>query len=303
VSAGAAEYQCGVCGSTVGPTDNFCRTCGIELDRVVKLDVRAQRYLSADMRAIFGSFLLVFGGIVAFLSFLMAIIPMLAFGLGSFLIGMMILYLPESSASIADRLASDSSLPSLLNIERLLEDLDLDEKGIYMPTSGLGFSPRIFVPLALTPNTERPPLELADSRKLFVTIGKSDGDRGILLDAPGSRILSALERTLRIDLANANFENLGDFLNTGFRMLDIAKHTSLVGQDLTVRVEMELTTLLDLEEKLRNSAPRLTGQIGTPIVSAVAAAVSKTAGKYVRLDDAVLQLPERRLIMNLRLSE
>lgn len=98
-------------------------------------------------------------------------------------------------------------------------------------------------------------------------------------------------------------EDLQTYLDSAFRTLDIAKATTLTHQDSTVNIETELTALLDLEETLRNLAPRLVAQIGTPIASALAAAVSKSTAKYVTFKNAVLQLPSRRLSISLKLIE
>jgi len=242
------------------------------------------------------------GGIVAMLSYLMGIVPMLAFGLASFLIGIMIIYLPESG-TIPASVASDSSLPSLLNIEKLLEDLDLDERGIYIPTSGLGVSPKVFVPLAQTPTTKRPSLGLAQSRRIFVTVGKNPEDRGVLLDAPGSQILSSLERTLRVDFANEGSENLENRLDSGFRALGIGNVPHLELEESSVRIEIGLISLVELEMKLRELAPRLVAQIGTPTASAAAAAVSKATRRYVTFKSEVLDLADRRIDIDLKLSE
>jgi len=232
----------------------------------------------------------------------MGIVPMVAFGLASFLVGVLVLYLPERRGSIASRLATNSSLPSLLNIENLLEDLDLDERGIYIPASGLGVCPRVFIPLAQTQATRQPPVGLISSRRIFVTVGNSPEDRGVLLDAPGSQILAALERSLRIDLAKTKLDDLGADLNSGFKALGIAKLTNFEYRATMVRIQMELTGLLGLETKLRNVAPRLVAQVGTPVASAVAAAVSKATGKYVTFKSSVLDPSDRKISINLKLS-
>ena len=300
--AGSVQDECWICGCDLLPDDNFCRKCGINLTRVGKATA-AMGTIKGDHRVSIGIFLMTLGGLVGFVSYLMEIIPMLAFGLASLLIGIMILYLPESNRSITSKLATDSSLPSLLNTEKLLEDLDLDERGIYIPVSGMGVCPKVFVPLVQTRATERPPVGLSSSSRIFVTVGKNPEDRGILLDAPGSQILSSLERSLGRDLAEIPLEDLQTNLDSAFRTLDIAKATTLTYQESTVSIETELMALLDLEEKLRNTAPRLVAQIGTPVASALAAAVSKSTAKYVTFKRAVLQLPSRRLSISLRLSE
>jgi hypothetical protein len=296
------QDKCWVCGSDIQANDNFCRKCGIQLTRaeIGQPSVRGPR--NADRQVSIGIFLTVVGAVIGFLSYLMGIVPMLAFGLASFLIGILILYLPERRGAIAARLATESSLPSLLNIENLLEDLDLDERGIYIPASGLGVCPRVFVPLADTEATRHPPVGLVSSRRIFVTVGKNPEDRGVLLDAPGSQILVALEQSLRTDLSKTNLDEIGGAFNSGFRALGFARAANFERDDTVVKIQIELTELIDLETKLRNVAPRLVAQVGTPVTSAVAAAVSKAAGKYVTFKSAILDLPNKKVSVNLKLS-
>lgn len=260
------------------------------------------RFADTDRQLSVGIFLITIGGVVGILSYLMAIVPMVALGLGSFLIGIMVLYLPESRRSMAEKLTTDLSLPFLLNIESLLEDLDLDEKGIYIPASGLGASPKVFLPLTQTQATEHPPLALTRSHRIFVTVGKNPQDRGILLDPPGNLIVTAIERTLRVDLSKTSLNELGARLNSGFKALGIAETTSLEHQDNTVSIQMDLTDLVDLETKLRNLTPRLVAQVGTPVTSAVAAAVSKATGQYATFKKAVFDVPRRKISITLKLS-
>jgi hypothetical protein len=160
----------------------------------------------------------------------------------------------------------------------------------------------VFVPLIVTPATKKPPVGLSSSRRIFVTVGKNPEDRGILLDAPGSQILSALERSLRIDLAKVQLDSLEHDLNSGFEALGIAKVVRLERENDSAHVEMALTGLVELEAKLRNLAPRLTAQVGTPVASAVAGALSKATGKYVTVKTAVLDQPNRKLRISIRIG-
>lgn len=230
----------------------------------------------------------------------MWIVPMIAFGFASFLIGIMVLWLPDSG-SISSGLVTDSTLPSLLNIENLLQDLDLDERGIYIPASGLGVSPKVFVPLALTPETKKPPLGLIQSRRIFITVGPKPEDRGVLLDTPGGEILSTIERSLRIDFSKIPPEDLASHLDSGFRSLGIARISSLAQEHDRVKIQVELKDLVYLESRLRNLAPRFSDHIGSPVVSALAAAVSKTTGKYVRIRSAVLDIHNKKISVTLEL--
>lgn len=233
---------------------------------------------------------------------MMNITPMLAMGFASFIIGIMVLYIPDSG-TVKESLASDSILPPLLNIEKLLEDLDLDERGVYIPATGLGTPPKVFVPMVQTQATDRPPRGLLHSDRIFVSVGRNPEDRGILLDAPGGKILDAIEQTLRVDLSTRPLQELKSILDTGFRSLGIAKVISLEFEKDSVAITLELTALVELEAKLRNVAPRLVVQVGTPISSAVVAVVAKTTGKYAKLKSTVLDAPSRRIVISLKLNQ
>ena len=296
------QDNCWVCRADVLPEDNFCRICGVKLVLSDNKGRSGRDSINSERRVPVGIFLIVFGVVVAVLSYLMTIIPILALGLASFLIGILMLFLPESRGAIADRLATDSSLPALLNTEKLLEDLDLDERGIYIPAAGLGVCPKVFVPLAHTLLTMRPPPGLVHSRRIFASIGKNPEDRGLLLEAPGCQILTALERSLNVDLSNSGFDNLKERLNIGFKAIGIAKSTTLEDEGDYVKLELRLMTLLDLEVKLRNLAPRLVAQVGTPVASAAAAAVSKAMVKYVSFRHAVLDTNEGKITLSLKLT-
>ncbi len=296
------QDTCWICGAELFVDDNFCRICGVKLILSKGGESPSRGSADGDRRNLLGIFLAVFGVVIAFLSYLMTIIPILALGLASFLIGILTLYLPESRGAISGRLATDSSLPALLNIEKLLEDLDLDERGVYIPASGLGICPKVFVPLVQTPITIRPPPGLVHSRRIFASVGKNPEDRGVLLEAPGCEILTVLERSLNVDLSNSGVETLRERLNSGFKAIGIAKITTLECEGNEVKVELQLLALLDLEVKLRNLAPRLVVQVGTPITSAVAAAVSKATVKYVTFKHIVLYPNEKKLTFGLRLN-
>jgi len=290
------QTSCWVCGGAILTEDGFCSNCGTQLTRKDEKTEIRQPAAHAGSRTVIGVFLTIVGGVVGALSYFMGIVPMIAFGLASFLIGIMALWLPDSG-SISSSFLTDSILPSLLNMENLLQDLDLDERGIYIPTSGLGVSPKVFVPLALTPETKKPPVGLIHSRRIFVTVGRKPEDRGILLDAPGGGILSTIERSLRMDFSRIPLEDLASHLDSGFKSLEIAGVSSLTQEHGRVKILMELKDLVDMESRLRNLAPRLSEHVGTPLVSAVAAAVSKSARKHVTIRSVVFEPRDRQIAM------
>jgi len=291
------QDTCWICGTDVHPEDNFCRACGVELKRTERGTSRKTN--RADSRVSVGIFLLTFGVLVSVISYLIGIVAMLAFGLACFLIGIMTLYIPGSEDPVT-RLVTETEFSSLQNTENLLEELDLDQKGIYIPVSGLGVSPKVFVPMALTPATIRPPVGLNQSRRVFVSVGGNPEDRGILLESPGTQILAVIERVAHTDLSKVGINDLRNHLETGLQTLRLARVTQFQPSESSVSVGMELGTL-DMDEKLRNSAPRLSAQVGAPIVSATAAAVSKATGKYVTIKSTVLDPRKKKLELNLKI--
>jgi hypothetical protein len=169
---------CSVCGSEVQLGDDFCRTCGVQLGNPEAL--KGPKLSGVSPRVLVGVFTAAFGVMVTLLGYLFGIVPLLALGLGALILGIMVLYLPESGR-IPSSLATSVSLSALVNLERLLEELYLDEKGIYIPTSDTDVASKVFIPLTQTELTRHPPMEIARRGRLFVTVGEGLGERGILL--------------------------------------------------------------------------------------------------------------------------
>jgi hypothetical protein len=236
------------------------------------------------------------------LGYLFGIIPLLALGLSALILGIMTLYLPEPGR-IPSYLAASVSLSALVNMERLLEELYLDEKGIYIPTGGTGVSPKVFIPLTQTQATGRPSLELARRGRLFVRVGEAPGEMGILLDAPGSEILSQLERLLGVDLAKMNLEDLENTLREGLQAVRVGGSMTLQRQDNMVTVSLNLLSLLDLETKLRTVAPKLVSQVGGPVESAIAAAVANATQSYVVIKQTGFDPSKNRITLILELKK
>lgn len=232
--------------------------------------------------------MLVSGGLLSGFGYLMGIIPLLALGLGALFLAVMILFLPESPSFRANRLATMSSMPSMMNLEALIEDLDVSARGIYIPVTGFGLIPKVFVPMVESEPVLLPSLQLAASNRIFVTVGSNPRDRGMLLLPPGGDILSAIENSMQIDLAAVQGDDLEHRLALALDVLGLSRKTTVRSEKDSVNVEMDLTAFLEVEEKLRATAPRLVQQIGTPLTSAIASAISKASGKYVRLNSSTL---------------
>jgi len=188
-----------------------------------------------------------------------------------------------------------------MSIEKLLSDLDLDEKAIYLPPQNSGY-PKTFIPLAATPATKKPPLGLNYSRRIFVTVGREPEDRGLLLEAPGGELLRALEDAAGGEFQKTTLDELGELLSNGFNALGLGKKAVLRADQGNVYFELQMNSTDPLERRLRNLAPRLSSQVGTPIVSSVASAVSKVTRQYVKVKNSVLDENEKKIMVTFKLE-
>lgn len=291
--------NCWICGFGVSPEDNFCRVCGAELTHDAEPKLKAS---SPSRHLSIGIFLSVFGAATAVVSFLIGVVPILALGLSALLVGIMTLYLHEPERRFAERLAGDSSIPAMLNVENLLEDLSLNEKGIYIPASGLGICPKVFVPLTRTPTSSKPPKNLNDSNRIFINLDDKGREGGLLLEAPGRNLLSELELALGVDLARVETSDLGRKLGAGLKFLEISNSVVLESQPpRTFALEIQLIGLGNLEAKLPILTPRVANQIGTPVSSAVAASLSKSTGEYVVFKKISFQSADKKITAQLEL--
>jgi len=208
-------------------------------------------------------------------------------GLGALILGVMILFLPESLSARAGRLVTVASLPSLLDMEALIVDLDASSRGIYIPATGFGAESRVIVPLrdsAMRALFLFPRSRLVRSRRVFITLGTGLYERGVLLYDPGGEIVQALESCLELDLGTIKLDELGARMGFGFETLGLSTRTvSIRLEESVVKFQLNLISLVDLEERLRSEAPRLVEQIGSPVTSAVAASVAKVTGRFVRV--------------------
>jgi hypothetical protein len=259
---------------------------------------------SIDRRTPVGLFLFVFGGVTAGVSIFIAVTPVLVLGLASMLLGVMTLFLREPVQKSVERLASELGIPALLNIENLLDDLSLNEKGIYIPATGLAVCPKVFVPLTRTHSNRRPPRNLNNSHKVFVILNEKTGEGGLLLEPPGRNLLSELELTAKLDMSKVDISNLGDKLESNFRLHEISKSLSLERRDeQTVAFRTELDLVSNLEIKLASLTPRLADQVGTIVSSAIAAAVSKSTDRYVTFRNCSISPADRTISAVLELFQ
>ncbi|MFI5449892.1 MAG: zinc-ribbon domain-containing protein, partial [Candidatus Bathyarchaeia archaeon] len=99
-----SESVCWVCGSSVGASANYCSNCGTQLGKQQQGGAHSWFARPDDFLAV-GVFMLVAGSVIGVFGFLAEIVPLLALGLGAILLGVMVLFLPESASLRLDRVA------------------------------------------------------------------------------------------------------------------------------------------------------------------------------------------------------
>jgi len=243
-----------------------------------------------------------FGLSLTTVSFLIQAAVFAGLGLASFLIGLLLIYIPVERV-VSPKLVSALCISSLVNLNSLLEELGVDSKAIYLPTKEGTHQPRAFLPLIRNPDAS---LILAKRFEAdgLLTVDTSDPHRsGIVLVPPGSSLLSFIEEESGIDLYNVSLDELGNVLRTGLaEAVEIAEDVRVISTDGSVRVEVGPLMLEELCQMQSKVAPSLCSQVGCPLCSAVICAITKAAKRPVSVVK-ISSLAGRRVSIELKLLE
>jgi hypothetical protein len=160
------------------------------------------------------------------------------------------------------------------NIERLLSELNLSEKGIYLPPNNLRTidSSLIFIPK--TSKTPLPTPEETNEKQLTT-------QTGAFITPPGSVLSRLFEEELGFSFTKSNL------LQVQFKLpkllvegLELAEEAEIQIQGNTVTVEITGSVLDDICRQT-DSQPKTHNQVGCLLSSAVACVLTKAAGKPV----------------------
>ena len=139
-----------------------------------------------------GATLLLAGAIAAPIFFFVAAsVPLTALALAVVLLGAIALLLARSLPSVPPQAAELLLHAGLENVARLLEEIGVDSKAIYLPARLSGGKPRALLPLhsnPVQPEVSRPLLN-----RLIADFGPHPEDIGILVTTPGTAMMELLE--------------------------------------------------------------------------------------------------------------
>lgn len=135
----------------------------------------------------FGAGIAAFGGVVTFISYYFLFsVPFAALGVACVILGGATLTLPESP--VPSGAVRGVIRASVMNVEALLEEFDVREKGVYLPPKE-GESVA-YVPLASNPHLPSVESLLNAPRRL---VSEADGVPVLLVIPPGSELVRASE--------------------------------------------------------------------------------------------------------------
>jgi len=245
---------------------------------------------------------LLFGLSLSTVSFLIQATLFAGLGLSSFLIGLLLIYVP-TERTVSPQLVSASCLSSLVSLNSLLEELGVDSKAVYLPTKKETHQPCAFLPLVQNLDLSSVLLKRIDDSGLFIVNGQNPHQSGLALVPPGSSLVTLIEQESGIDFYNVRLDELENALRTCLvEALEIAEDVRVMFMNESVRVEVGPLISEELCGMQSKVAHSLCSQVGCPLCSAIICAVTKAAKRPVRVIK-ISPLRGRNISMELRLLE
>lgn len=219
------------------------------------------RSLSAYLKL--GAGLLVAGGIAAPAFYVIGgSVPLTALGLSAILLGFVALLLARSVPQLPPRAAEALLQAGLENLGGLLEELGLEGRAVYVPSSLGGGKPQALIPLHH--NAAAPAIGAPVEGRLIVTYGRGPEDVGILVSTPGTAAFQFLDEPPGESSAELEW-GLTKIL-VGALDAVRAVQVSRDGNDFTVRLQ---------GPRLDHGDLKLAGVIGSPLASIAAAVIAE----------------------------
>lgn len=234
-----------------------------------------------------GMALLLAGAIAApIFFFIVNSVPLTALALSSVLLGVVSLALAKSLPETPPQVARLLLETGLENLAGLIEELGVDAKAIYLPSSLAGGQPRGLIPLHAD---VRPEITRPLPRRMIVEFGPNPRDAGILVSTPGTAVIPLL----------------GTPPGPTASELEAALVRVLVGAlDLAGSVQVTLEpgiVIVDVKDlRFETDDLSIYRVIGTPIASIAAAIVAEGIGRPVKIRSE--ERTDRQLIAQLEVN-
>lgn len=275
--AGKREQEAKLAGRVTGPT-----VAQLVVPRTRRRDT------TLDRRLYLGPSLVAFGLLTVAASVAIGAMSLSGLGLASFLIGLLLVYLP-SRPSVAPELVEASVLSSLANLERVLHELGPGTKAVYLRVRDRLDAPMIFLPLEDNP-PRTAQINASDADGLLLVDAKDTHRTGLLLQAPGASLLAFMEKESGVDFMDLSRNDLLDALRSG--MVESLEAVADLKGEFTndgLKLRIRDGALDSLSRSVAKSTPSVASRIGCPICSAAICGTVKTLKRDIVLEEAAHQ--------------
>lgn len=223
-------------------------------------------------------------GLVSFgVSALFRTLTIAGLGLGIFLIGILMAYLPLLP-SIPTELIGEALMPAMNNLEAFLRSFELTTAATYLPPKDDLAPPSVFIPLS-GQGTLSEADRLASTG--FLVTSEENHVNGVLIEPPGAGLLAMLERESSQNFSNLPFADLEDALRSGIvEVLELASSVHLSFENSRGQFQLKGDVLWKVNERLAKETPIVCERIGCPICSLAACVMAKSSHRNVKLIEA-----------------
>lgn len=166
---------------------------------------------------------------------------------------------------------------SASNIERILSELNLTEKGVYLPPNRLK---SIESSLVFIPETPKTPLPKREDITEKLHPNRKDG---VFLTPPGLALSQLLEKELGVSFTRTNLAHLQRMLPKLIEDAELAEDAQIQTLNNTITVELTGSILTEVCIETRKN-PKTHEQVGCLLSSAIACALAKATGKAITIE-------------------
>ena len=223
---------------------------------------------------------------------------LLMVGIGALFVGAVTMFL-NTERFINQKVAEDLNLSSVIDVDDLLRDLRVKNRGVYLPSSMTGTNVKVFIPLRREYEVPSQ-VHLAEDRAFLIDLA-NPAQEGVLLKPLGYHLFKYTGEDLKVDWKDAltgteelqeagehgptsSFaEKLQDVLVKG---LEIADKVTVSDSDGQLSVRLHNTAYIGACESLRDEAPQVCEQIGCPLCSLIACAYTEHADTATVIEEA-----------------
>ena len=177
------------------------------------------------------------------------------------------------------------------NVEHILSELNLSEKGIYLPPKNLNNldSSLIFIPKK--PILSLPPPEEISQR----TITKNKN--GVFLTPPGLGLVQLFEKDFGISFTRTDLENLQNLLPIVMvDHLELAEKVEIHQENKKITIKIT-GGIFDGICQQSYSLPHVHDQIGCVLASALACVLAKAIGKPITIQKEITQKETKTMLI------